>query len=72
LLGLLNGWTPERRERQSELILAWKPWNRSTGPRTEEGKARSAMRGYKGAERQVLRELRQEMRDADEAMKAFG
>jgi len=30
------------------------------------------MRGYKGAERQVLRELRQEMRDADEAMKAFG
>ena len=37
-----NGWTPERRERQREAIQRWKPWERSTGPRTPEGKATSA------------------------------
>ncbi len=37
-----NGWTPERRARQAALIRAWKPWERSTGPRTTDGKARSS------------------------------
>ncbi len=67
-----NGQTSERRARQAQLIQGWKPWERSTGPKTDEGKVRSAVRGYKGAERQVLRELGQVMRDADEAMKVFG
>lgn len=31
-------WSDEARKRQSELIRSWKPWTRSTGPRTEEGK----------------------------------
>lgn len=35
----MNGWTPERRVRQAELIGNWKPWKRSTGPRTR-GKVR--------------------------------
>ena len=34
-----NGWTPERRARQAEKIKAWRPWERSTGPRTAGGKA---------------------------------
>jgi hypothetical protein len=34
-----NGWTPERRAHQAALIRAWKPWEKSTGPKTEEGKA---------------------------------
>ena len=37
---MANGWTPERRARQAELIRNWKPWERSTGPRTTDGKAR--------------------------------
>jgi hypothetical protein len=33
-----HGWTPERRARQALAIRRWKPWDRSTGPRTEQGK----------------------------------
>ena len=33
-----NGWTPERRKRQAEMIRNWKPWEHSTGPKTPEGK----------------------------------
>jgi DNA invertase Pin-like site-specific DNA recombinase len=46
-----NGWTPQRRKRQSELIRQFRPWERSTGPRTSEGKARAAKNGYRGAVR---------------------
>lgn len=38
-----NGWTPERKQRQREAIQKWRPWERSTGPRTDAGKERSAM-----------------------------
>ncbi len=27
----MNDWTPERRQRQSEVIRGWKPWKKSTG-----------------------------------------
>lgn len=36
----MRHWTQEERERQSELIRAWKPWERSTGPVTAAGKQR--------------------------------
>jgi hypothetical protein len=36
---MANGWTPERRARQASLIRTWKPWEKSTGPKTDEGKA---------------------------------
>lgn len=46
-----EGWSPERRARQAELIRALEPWKKSTGPRTEAGKARCAQntlkRGYR-------------------------
>ena len=54
---MANGWTPERRARQAELIRRWKPWERSTGPRTAEGRATSARNGDKGGERQSFRAL---------------
>jgi DNA invertase Pin-like site-specific DNA recombinase len=44
-----NGWTRERRKRQSELIRQFRPWERATGPRTPEGKARAAKNGSRGA-----------------------
>lgn len=31
-------WTLEERQRQAQLIKAWKPWETSTGPVTTEGK----------------------------------
>jgi hypothetical protein len=37
----MSCWTPERRKRQSELAHLSKPWERSTGPATAAGKAKS-------------------------------
>ena len=42
-----KGWTPERRAQQAARIREWRPWRRSTGPRTEAGKAQSAMNALK-------------------------
>lgn len=42
---MANGWTPERRARQAELIRTWQPWKKSTGPKTPEGKAKAALNG---------------------------
>ncbi len=44
---LLNGWTPERKKRQAEMIKSWKPWEQSTGAKTTEGKDISKMNAYK-------------------------
>lgn len=54
---MANGWTPERRARQAELIRRWRPREKSTGPRSIEGKARVAKNAYKGGEWLALREL---------------
>ncbi len=52
-----NGWTPERRARQAMLIRKWKPWDKSTGPITTEGKAVAARNAFKGGTWKLLREL---------------
>src|SRR5688572_7987166 len=44
-------------------IHRWKPWERSTGPKTIEGKGRSARRGFKGAHRPTLRHVARLLRD---------
>lgn len=59
-----KGWTQERRARQAELIRGWKPWERSTGPRTVEGKARTSQNGFKGGHRTLLREMARELAEA--------
>ena|SRR5688572_17937757 len=63
------GWTPERRAKQAELIRASKPWLKSTGPRSEAGKARCATNALKHGFRsrpflERIREERQLVRDA--------
>lgn len=35
-----RSWTTEQRAKQAEAIGTWKPWQRSTGARTAEGKER--------------------------------
>ena len=44
---MANGWTPERRAKQAEAIRRWRPWERSTGPKTEAGKTASSMNAEK-------------------------
>ena len=61
--------TPEHRKLRADLIRRWRPWENSTGPKTEEGKARSAMRGFKGNERALLLELRRLLREQESLLK---
>ena len=64
---MTNGWTPERRARQAELIRRWRPWEESTGPRSVEGKARTARNAWKGGFRPLLREMALVLREQDKA-----
>lgn len=63
-----RSWTQEQRERQREAIQSWKPWERSSGPKTPEGKARVSRNGWKGGTRQMLRELSQVLREQRERL----
>lgn len=68
---MANGWTQERRARQAEQILAWRPWERSTGPRTAAGKARSSRNAdkpnsFNRRTRQLKREVAALMAQAKE------
>ena len=51
----------------------WRPWEHSTGPRTADGKSRSARNADKGGEWRKLREmvktLNQAMREHREALR---
>lgn len=49
------GWTRQRRQRQSKAIRSWRPWEKSTGPRSAEGKAKVARNADKGGEWRRLR-----------------
>ncbi|WP_079668503.1 hypothetical protein [Thiomonas arsenitoxydans] len=69
-------WTDEARAKQAEAIRRWKPWERSTGPRTAAGKARASanslthgiwrgetwMRAWRAETRAKLAELLQRRR----------
>jgi len=65
-----NGWTPERRKRQAEMIRNWKPWEHSTGAKTIEGKEVSKMNAFKhGLRGGDMRELMQVMKDQASLLK---
>jgi hypothetical protein len=40
-------WIPERKVKQSQAIKEWKPWEKSTGPKTPAGKAISSQNSLK-------------------------
>lgn len=44
----MKEWSEHNRNRQSEAIKKYKPWEKSTGPNTNAGKERSAMNANKG------------------------
>ena len=62
---MAKGWTEERRKAQAERCRKNKPWEKSTGPRTAEGKARSSMNAFKDGHSQHLRELMSDMARAN-------
>jgi hypothetical protein len=43
-------WTEAARAKQATLIASWKPWSASTGPRTDEGKAKSSRNAAQGGD----------------------
>lgn len=63
---MAHGWTDERRARQAALIRNWRPWEHSTGPRTEAGKAVASQNVLIGEQRRraALAEARRELADA--------
>ena len=60
-MSISNGWTPERRARQAEMIRQWRPWEQSTGPVTAAGKAKAAANAKSSGVRAARREVREVM-----------
>jgi hypothetical protein len=54
---MANGWTLERRRNQAALISKWRPWEQSTGPKTEQGKSIVANNAWRGGHRTRLKYL---------------
>lgn len=65
---MANGWTPERRARQAELIKKWKPWEKSTGPNSAEGQVKASRNAYKGGERPQLREVAKALKKQEQLL----
>ena len=40
-------WSMEQRKKQAEIINKSKPWNKSTGPKSDEGKNKVSQNAYK-------------------------
>ena len=53
----MRNWTIEQRQRQRELIQRWKPWTKSTGAKTPDGKKKSAQNAFKTGKSLEVREL---------------
>jgi hypothetical protein len=67
-----RGWTEERKQRQRERIQTWRPWEKSTGPRSVEGKAKVARNAYNGALWLTLRVLSVKTTRVIKELKAAG
>ena len=64
---MANGCTRERRARPADLILHWRPWERSTASKSAEGKARVSRKGDKGGVPLMLRESRRALKEREKA-----
>ena len=57
----MRHWTPEERLKQSKAIRSWKPWERSTGAKSPQGKAISSKNATKNGDSAYVRELIKQM-----------
>lgn len=59
-------WTLAQRQKQREAIMRWKPWQKSSGPKSAKGKVAASGNAWTGGEwrklRQAIKELNQAMR----------
>ena len=66
-------WTEEQRQRQRELIQRWKPWTKSTGAKTPDGKKRSAQNAVKTGKslevREMIKKLNKLLKDQKELLR---
>jgi len=53
----MRHWTPEERLKQSKAIRSWKPWERSTGAKSPQGKVISSKNAIKTGDSVYVREL---------------
>ena len=60
---MANGWTPERRARQAELIRNWRPWEKGKGPKTKAGKEIVSQNAFKGGSWKLKRDLSKILRN---------
>jgi hypothetical protein len=67
-----RSWTEERKQRQRERIQEWRPWEKSTGPRTAEGKATVAQNAFNGGLWLTLRVLSVKATQVIKDLKAAG
>lgn len=66
-----SGWTPQRRAEQAARIRQQKPWLQSTGPTSEEGKAKVARNAYKGGTWKAMQELRRRLNEGFQEQQRF-
>lgn len=66
-MGKASGWTPERRAKAAERMRRRKPWEKSTGPKTEAGKATASRNAYKGGHRPRHRAKMRLMKESGKA-----
>lgn len=69
-MGTKSAWTAERRAKQRAIIAKTKPWERSTGPTSIEGKAKSSQNARLPEGLAAARARRAEIREV--ALDLFG
>lgn len=58
-----RNWTGEQRRAMADNVRLWKPWQASTGPRTDSGKLRTSRNAFKGDLRGELRAISKAISD---------
>ena len=58
----MSGWTEEKRQAMRDRINQTKPWLKSTGAKTPEGKAMSSKNAFKGGLHARIKSLNIEMK----------
>jgi len=64
--------TPEHRSLRAKLIQKWRPWEKSTGPRSQVGKVKVSRNACKGGLRSALREVSALLKKQREYLKSDG
>ena len=64
-------WTLEQRQQQSQAIKRWKPWSKSTGPKSPEGKAVASRNAFNGGDMANFRASVKEFNDAMRKQRAL-